>query len=175
MRTKRIRVGSLGTNPYLPSPAEIATFVALDHLTDGRAVLDIGLHSDAMLHWLGYDTFDFVERVRETVIVVEALLAGETPSQELALCPWSDEWRVRFLRFRGSPRVYLPPFARRHHELAERSRTAVCQTDPRSPDDELGPVERVLYRTAAITHGVSSARQITSLEPGCPSCSRSRR
>jgi 5,10-methylenetetrahydromethanopterin reductase len=119
MRTNRIRVGSLGTNPYLTSPAEIATFVAtLDHLTDGRALLGIGLHSDAMLHWLGYDTSDFVERVRETVIVVRALLAGETPSQELALYPWSDEWRLRFPRFRDSPPIYLTPFAPRHHELA---------------------------------------------------------
>ena len=118
-RTNRIQVGSLGTNPYLTSPAEIATFVAtLDNLTEGRALVGIGLHSDAMLRWLGYDTSDFVERVREAVIVVRALLAGKTPSQELALYPWSDEWRLRFPRVRDAPPIYLTPFAPHHHELA---------------------------------------------------------
>jgi 5,10-methylenetetrahydromethanopterin reductase len=118
-QTSRIHVGPLGTNPYLTSPVEIATFVAtLDQLSEGRALVGIGLHSGAMLRWIGFDTSDFEQRVRETVTVVRALLAGETPSNELALYPWSDEWRLRFPRFRDAVPIYVTPFAPRHHELA---------------------------------------------------------
>jgi 5,10-methylenetetrahydromethanopterin reductase len=43
-QTSRIKIGSVGTNPYTTNPAEIATYIAtLDDLSRGRAVLRLAL------------------------------------------------------------------------------------------------------------------------------------
>ncbi|NOZ41897.1 MAG: LLM class flavin-dependent oxidoreductase, partial [Alphaproteobacteria bacterium] len=44
--TDRIKIGSVGPNPYTTNPVEIASYVAsLDELSGGRAVIGIGLHT----------------------------------------------------------------------------------------------------------------------------------
>jgi 5,10-methylenetetrahydromethanopterin reductase len=100
-------------------PAEIATHAAtLDLLTGSRALLGIGLHGASMLSWLGYDASDVVARTRETVVIVKALLAGETPAEELVHFTWSDEWRLRFPLARAAIPIYVTPYGRELDELA---------------------------------------------------------
>ena len=74
--TEHVRVGPDVTHPYLMHPAAIAQNLAgLDELTDGRAVLGIGRGS--LLEPLGIKREDAAERVRETVELIQRLLAGE--------------------------------------------------------------------------------------------------
>ena len=50
--TSRIRIGTVGTNPYTTNPCEIATYAAtLDDLSGGRLILGVGLHT-ALPGWV---------------------------------------------------------------------------------------------------------------------------
>lgn len=63
-RTERVTIGSIGTNPYTADPSEIAAYLAtLDLLSNGRAALGLGLHTDQMVRWLGYDPGDLAGRL----------------------------------------------------------------------------------------------------------------
>ncbi len=78
-RTSRIKIGSVGTNPYTTSPAEIATYLAtLDELSEGRAELGLGLHTTEMVGWTGIDAGDYVQCTREAVDIVRRLLRGDS-------------------------------------------------------------------------------------------------
>ena len=52
-RTERIRIGSIGTNPYTTDASEIAAYLGtLDLLSNGRAILGLGLHTSEMVGWV---------------------------------------------------------------------------------------------------------------------------
>jgi len=71
MVTERIRIGSVGTNPYTADPSEIATYLAtLDELSKGRAVLGLGLHTEKMVEWLGIKGKDLMSRTREATEII---------------------------------------------------------------------------------------------------------
>ena len=109
-RTSRVEIGSVQTTPYLNEPTEAATFLAtLDELSGGRAVLGYGLHTDEMVEWLGFDASDRVERIRDSVETVRALLRGET---------LRNEWYLRFEPPRPDPPIYVTPFGRDLLELS---------------------------------------------------------
>jgi 5,10-methylenetetrahydromethanopterin reductase len=109
-RTSRVQVGSVQTTPYLNEPSEAATFLAtLDELSGGRAILGYGLHTGDMVEWLGFDTSDRVERLRDAVDTVRRLLRGETVR---------DQWYLRFEPIRPDPPIYVTPFGRDLLELS---------------------------------------------------------
>jgi 5,10-methylenetetrahydromethanopterin reductase len=109
-RTTQTAIGA-SANPYFTHPAEIATFAAtLDEVSNGRAVVGIGLHSTEMLAWVGCDGSDVLERTRQAVEIVRALLAGET--LENIAHGWAPQ---SYLRFGDAPRevpIYVSAFGR---------------------------------------------------------------
>ena len=49
----------------------------LDELSEGRAILGLGLHTTDMVEWSGYDASDYLQRTREAVDI-------ECPRNEVA-------------------------------------------------------------------------------------------
>ncbi|MFL6475149.1 MAG: LLM class flavin-dependent oxidoreductase, partial [Nitrososphaera sp.] len=73
--TKRIRIGSLVTNPYLRHPAVIAAAAStLDEISDGRAFIGIG--AGAGLGKLGVIRSPPAPTVRKAVQIIKELLSG---------------------------------------------------------------------------------------------------
>jgi 5,10-methylenetetrahydromethanopterin reductase len=74
--TTRVRIGPASLNPYTLHPVEIAGQIALlDHVSSGRAYL--GLSRGAWLDEIGVAQSEAPARLRETIDVVEHLLAGK--------------------------------------------------------------------------------------------------
>lgn len=118
-RTDRITIASIGTNPYTTDPAEIATYLAtLDLLSNGRAALGIGLHTDEMVGWTGHDANDRIERTRSAVELIRRLLRGETVSGQNGPFSWSEECYLRFEPLRPDPPVYVAAYAPDYLELS---------------------------------------------------------
>ena len=110
-RTERITIGSIGTNPYTTDPCEIAAYLGtLDLLSHGRAALGLGLHTEEMVRWLGYDAHDLDERLRSSVAAVRALLRGEAVTEANGPHGWGEECRLRFEPLRPDPPVYVAAF-----------------------------------------------------------------
>jgi 5,10-methylenetetrahydromethanopterin reductase len=110
-RTERITIGSIGTNPYTTDPSEIAAYLGtLDLLSHGRAALGLGLHTEEMVRWLGYDVGDLAERLRASVTTVQALLRGEVVTAATGHSAWGEECRLRFEPLRPNPPVYVAAF-----------------------------------------------------------------
>jgi 5,10-methylenetetrahydromethanopterin reductase len=106
-RTERITVASIGTNPYTTDPSEIAAYLAtLDLLTNGRATVGIGLHTDEMVGWTGHDASDRIERTRAAVEVTRRLLRGEVVSGSEGPFEWTDDCYLRFEPLRPDPPIY---------------------------------------------------------------------
>jgi 5,10-methylenetetrahydromethanopterin reductase len=73
--TKRMKIGSLVTNPYTRHPAVIAAAVStLDEISDGRAFLGIG--AGASIGKLGVLRSPPAPTIREAVHIIRELLAG---------------------------------------------------------------------------------------------------
>jgi len=108
MRTSRIKIGSVGTNPYTTNPAEIATYIAtLDELSAGRAVLGLGLHTTKMVGWTGIDTSDYLQRTREAVEIIRALLRGEVVDYHGRSFQWNDQCYLRSKPLRAEVPIYV--------------------------------------------------------------------
>src|ERR671926_438684 len=73
--TKRIRIGSLVTNPYIRHPAVIAAATStLDEISNGRAFLGIG--AGAGIGKLGVVRSPPAPTIREAVHIIRELLDG---------------------------------------------------------------------------------------------------
>ncbi|MHB1569256.1 MAG: LLM class flavin-dependent oxidoreductase [Solirubrobacteraceae bacterium] len=104
-KTTRIQIGSVGTNPWVTHPCEIATFAAtLDALSNERLALGLGVHTLEHLEWVGVKVADHVAATREAYEIVCALLAGAPPPAAARFFPMREDGH---LRFRG-PRPQLP-------------------------------------------------------------------
>ena len=109
--TSRIKIGSVGTNPYTTSPAEIATYIAtLDELSQGRAVLGLGLHTEKMVEWTGIDASNYITATREATAIIRALLRGEVVDYQGEQFNWSDQCYLRFTPKRDHIPIYICPF-----------------------------------------------------------------
>ena len=76
--TDQITLGPGVTNPYTVNPAETASAIAtLDNISGGRAVLGIGPGDKTTLNSLGIEWDKPLTRTRESIEVIEKLLAGE--------------------------------------------------------------------------------------------------
>ena len=117
--TSKIKIGSVGTNPFTTDPAEIATYIAtLDELSSGRAVLGLGLHTEAMVQWTGIDTSDYVERTSDAVQIVRRLLAGEVVDIDTPAYRWTGQCYLRFEPYRPEIPIYVCAFGEDYLELS---------------------------------------------------------
>ena len=117
--TERVVVGSIGTNPYTTDPSEIAAHLAtVDLLSGGRAALGLGLHTTAMVEWLGLDAADAAPRIRAAVEVVRALLRGDVVSGRHGPYHWGEECALRFPTLRSDVPIYVAAFGRELLRLA---------------------------------------------------------
>ncbi len=118
-RTERITVASIGTNPYTTDPSEIAAYLAtLDLLTNGRAAIGIGVHTDEMVGWTGHDASDRVERTRSAVELTRRLLRGEVAGGVSGPYDWSDACYLRFDPLRPDPPIYVAAYGPGYLELS---------------------------------------------------------
>ncbi len=117
--TKNIVVGANGTEPYAISPGEIAVFMAtLDHLSQGRVAIGFGMHTEKMVNWLGYDTSDRLQRIREGVELMRRVWRGENAQFDGQVFHWSDQCYLRFKPFRDRIPIYVSGFADDDLELS---------------------------------------------------------
>ncbi len=160
--TTKIKIGSVGTNPYTTNPAEIATYVAtLDELSDGRAVLGLGLHGPAMVEWTGIDAGNYVVRTREAVEIVRALLRGEIVNYKGKEFEWTDQCYLRFEPIRAKIPIYVCAFGPDYLALSG------AIGDGSLP--MITPPESAAYMVQAITAGANDAgRDPTGIDiAGC--------
>lgn len=119
VHTSRIRLGSVGTNPYTTSPAEIATYIAsLDELSNGRAVLGLGLHTNEMVGWTGVDAGDAIAATREAAEIIRALLRGEVVDYHGTHFHWSEQCYLRMRPLRSEVPIYICAFGPEYLELS---------------------------------------------------------
>src|SRR4051812_28868230 len=104
MNTRRITLGLAVTNPFTRHPALIARGIGVvDELAQGRMILVLGAaNRKQVLEPLGLDTRRAAERVRETVAVVRALLAGERVEHT------SRNYTLQGIQLNYRPRADIP-------------------------------------------------------------------
>lgn len=148
--TSRIKLGSVGTNPYSTNPAEIASYIAtLDELSGGRAVLGLGLHTTEMVEWTGYDASTYVKRTEEAVDMVRRLLRGQVVDVETGEFQWSDQCYMRFTPVRPEIPIYVCAFGPDYLALSG------AIGDGSLP--MITPPESAAYMVPAITRGAEAA------------------
>ena len=119
--TSKIEIGSVGTNPYTTHPSEIATYLAtLDDLSDGRALLGLGLHTTAMVEWSGIDASEYLSRTEEATELIRRLLQGEVVEHAGEHFNCSDQCYLRFEPRRGRIPIYTCAFGEDYLELSGR-------------------------------------------------------
>jgi len=117
--TSCIQIGSVGTNPYTTTPAEIATYIAtLDELSHGRAVLGLGLHTEKMVEWTGIPASDYMTRTREAVDIIRALLRGEVVAWQGEAFQWTEQCYLRFKPYRPAVPIYVCAFGAEYLALS---------------------------------------------------------
>ncbi len=117
--TSRIKIATVGTNPFTTNPCEVATYAAtLDDLSDGRFILSLGLHTEKMVEWTGIDASDYMGCTREAVEIVRALLRGETVDYSGKHFDWTEQCYMRMPIRRPDLPIYVSPFGRDFLELS---------------------------------------------------------
>jgi 5,10-methylenetetrahydromethanopterin reductase len=123
VETTKIKLASVGTNPYTFDPCEIATYLAtLDEISHGRAVLGLGLHTTDMIGWVGIDAKDPIERTREAVHLIRETLKtspDKKPDQFVGKeFRWSDQAYLRFKPLRDNIPIYVAAYGKDYLELS---------------------------------------------------------
>lgn len=150
VHTSKIRIGSVGTNPFTTSPAEIATYVAsLDELSGGRAVLGLGLHTHKMVEWTGIDASNSIEATREATAIIRALLRGEVANYQGTQFHWTDQCYLRLKPVRAEVPIYICAFGPEYLALSG------AIGDGSLP--MITPPESAAYMVPAITRGAIAA------------------
>lgn len=117
--TSKIKIGSVGTNPYTTSPAEIATYIGtLDELSQGRVVLGMGVHTEKMVEWTGIDASNYMTRTREATEIIRALFRGEVVDYQGEEFQWTDQCYLRFKPYRKHIPIYICPFGEDYLKLS---------------------------------------------------------
>jgi 5,10-methylenetetrahydromethanopterin reductase len=105
--TTRLEFGAGILNPYTIHPAEIATLAAtLDELSGCRFNLGLAAGAGEFLKWVGIKQTAPLAAVRETVLAVRGLLAGERVACDGQFLHWSGEAYLRFTAPRVTP-IYV--------------------------------------------------------------------
>ena len=105
--TERIQIGTGILNPYTIHPSEIAMLAAtLDELSGGRFNLGLAAGAADFLKWVGVEHDRPLTAMRETVVAIRAVLAGERAPMDGHFLQWADEAYLRFEAPRITP-IYL--------------------------------------------------------------------
>lgn len=116
--TKKMMIG-YNVKPYTIDPSEVATFAAgLDELSNGRAILGIGSHTESMYEWLGLNKTNLVDLTRESVELIRGLLRGETMKFNGKVFNWNKECYLRFKPLRKDLPIYIPGIGPKMFELS---------------------------------------------------------
>ena len=121
--THRIEIGSCILNPYTINPAEIAMLAAtLDELTGCRFNLGLAAGGADFLRWIGLLHDKPLSAMRETIMAIRSLLAGERAPMAGKFLQWNEMTYLRFEAPRVTP-IYLgamgPGMLRLAGELAD--------------------------------------------------------
>lgn len=145
--TSRIEIGSVGTNPFTTDPSEIATYLAtLDELSNGRALLGLGLHATVMVEWSGVDASDYMVRTEEAAELIRRLFRGDVAEFDGAAFHWSDQCYLRFEPRRRNVPIYISAFGPDYLELSGRigDGSLPMITPPGSAANMVPPIKRGL-------------------------------
>lgn len=116
--TSHIGIGSCVLNPYSAHPAELAmTAATLQEVSGGRFRLGVAAGDAGFLGWAGIERHRPLERVREAVVAVRALLDGGRPAEVVGA---GEGWRPDgWLRSGPAPTpIYLGAMSPRMLRLA---------------------------------------------------------
>jgi len=97
-RTKRIKLGTGIVNVYSRTPAALAQhFATLDEISEGRAVAGFGTSGPQVIeHFHGVPFKPAVTRMRETIRIMNMLIAGEPLNFEGKLFKLGRGFKLRF-------------------------------------------------------------------------------
>ena len=105
--TTRIQIGTGILNPYTIDPAEIAMMAAtLDELSGNRFNLGMAAGAGDFLNWIGLEQRSPLAAMRESIVAIRALLAGEHAEIDGKVLPWNREAYLRFAAPRVTP-IYV--------------------------------------------------------------------
>jgi 5,10-methylenetetrahydromethanopterin reductase len=105
--TRRLEIGTGILNPYTLHPGEIAMLAAtLDELSGSRFNLGVAAGAGEFLKWVGMAQETPLAAVRETILAVRALLAGERAALGGRFLRWTEEAYLRFPAPRVTP-IYV--------------------------------------------------------------------
>lgn len=121
--TREIEIGTCILNPYTIHPSEIAMLAAtLDELSGCRFNLGLAAGAADFLKWIDLSHGQPLVALRETILAIRALLAGERAMIAGKFLRWSGEAYLRFQAPRVTP-IYLgamgPGMLRLAGELAD--------------------------------------------------------
>jgi alkanesulfonate monooxygenase SsuD/methylene tetrahydromethanopterin reductase-like flavin-dependent oxidoreductase (luciferase family) len=149
LRTRRARLGTGIINPFSRTPAMLAmTFATLDELSGGRMVIGLGSSSaNVVEHWHGLRFKQPLRRIRETIEIVNQIVAGRPLTYEGEIFSLRRGLRLQFEPVRGHIPVYVaattPPSIRQSGEVADGVMPIHW------PRERLGELRRLLAEGAA--------------------------
>jgi 5,10-methylenetetrahydromethanopterin reductase len=116
--TKKISIG-YNVKPYTIDPSEVAAFATgLDEVSNGRAILGLGSHTETMYDWLGLNKGNLVELTHEAIDLVRGLLKGNTMEFNGKWFHWNKECYLRFKPLRSNLPIYIPGIGKKMFELS---------------------------------------------------------
>jgi 5,10-methylenetetrahydromethanopterin reductase len=105
--TTRLELGTGIVNPYTLHPAELAMFAAsMDELSGNRFNLGLAAGAGEFLKWVGIEQAQPLAAMRETLLAIRQLLAGERVALAGNFLHWTEEAYLRFRAPRLTP-IYL--------------------------------------------------------------------
>jgi 5,10-methylenetetrahydromethanopterin reductase len=105
--THTIEIGTCILNPYTIHPSEIAMLAAtLDELSGCRFNLGLAAGAADFLKWVGLSQEQPLAAMRETIVAIRGLLAGERVPLPGKFLRWNNEAYLRFKAPRLTP-IYL--------------------------------------------------------------------
>lgn len=125
LRTARVRLGTGIINPFSRTPAMLAmTFASLDELSGGRMVIGLGSTAANLVeHWHGLRFRQPLRRIRETVEIINIILAGRPLTFDGEIFSLRRGLRLQFEPVRPHIPIYIaattPPSIRQTGEVAD--------------------------------------------------------
>ncbi len=111
-RTKRVKLGTSVVNYYSRTPAALAQhFATLDELSEGRMIIGLGASSANVIeHFHGVSFNPPLVRMRETIDIINMLIAEEPLNYEGKLFHLQRGFTLRFKTFRPKIPIYVASF-----------------------------------------------------------------
>ncbi len=140
------------TNVYTTDPSEIADYITtLDHVSQGRTSLTIGLHNFDTVTWVGMRGDDVLQRCREATDIIRRLLRGERVAYNGEVYrDWNEKAFLRIPPFRENLPILICPVGERFLELSGEvgDGSLPMVTPPASAPLIIEPIKRGLQRSA---------------------------